>query len=327
MTKTAAQEWLLIFYSVPSHPVSNRMKIWRKLSAAGAIQVKGAVYVLPYSEEHYEFFQWIITEVTAMGGDGAFVRVQTIETLKNDEVKDLFNRQREAEYGDLEKHLESLEQKISSIKKGTGLPSAKRLAEQVHKLARDFELIKKVDFFSSKAGAALRKRLRILESELKQVSGTEPRAVTTGVTLRRIEEYRGKTWVTRKRPFVDRMASAWLIRKFIDQKAAFKFIDEQEQEQLREGKIIFDMRGGHFTHQGDLCTFEVLLKAFGLKTKPLKKIAEIVHELDVKDGKYETPEASGLEGVLAGIRKAAKDDAFALEQGMAVFEMLYTSKS
>lgn len=317
----------MIFYSVPSHPVSNRMKIWRKLSAAGAIQVKGAVYVLPYSEEHYEFFQWIITEVTAMGGDGAFVHVQTIETLKNDEVKDLFNRQREAEYGDLEKHLESLEQKISSIKKGTGLPSAKRLAEQVHKLARDFELIKKVDFFSSKAGAALRKRLRILESELKQVSGTEPRAVTTGVTLRRIEEYRGKTWVTRKRPFVDRMASAWLIRKFIDQKAAFKFIDEQEQEQLREGKIIFDMRGGHFTHQGDLCTFEVLLKAFGLKTKPLKKIAEIVHELDVKDGKYETPEASGLEGVLAGIRKAAKDDAFALEQGMAVFEMLYTSKS
>jgi hypothetical protein len=134
-------------------------------------------------------------------------------------------------------------------------------------------------------------------------------------------------WITRKKPFVDRMASAWLIRRFVDKNASFDFIDEKDAEAVGKGSVVFDMRGGEFTHAGDMCTFQVIIKSFGLKDKTLKKIAEIVHDLDMKDEKYKATEAKGLEDILIGIRKTAKDDDDALEKGMAVFEMLYVSKT
>jgi len=123
------------------------------------------------------------------------------------------------------------------------------------------------------------------------------------------------------------MASAWLIKKFIDRRAAFGFIDEREIDKLDKNTSAFDVRGGEFTHSGDMCTFEVLIKAFGLKDKILKKMAEIVHDLDVRDDKYRAAEAKGLEDILSGIRKSSKDDAEALEKGIGVFEMIYVSKS
>ena len=126
---------------------------------------------------------------------------------------------------------------------------------------------------------------------------------------------------------MDRMASAWLIKRFIDPKASFVFIDERDVASLDNTTLAFDMRGAAFTHVGDLCTFEVLVKSFGIKDKAVKKIAEIVHDLDVKDDKYGKPEASGVEEILAGIRKTAKNDADGIERGMAAFEMLYQSKS
>ena len=122
------------------------------------------------------------------------------------------------------------------------------------------------------------------------------------------------------------MASAWLIRKFIDRDASFAFADEKDMETVGKNSIAFDVRGGEFTHTGDLCTFEVLIKSFGLKDKALRKIAEIVHDLDMKDEKYNAAEAKGLEDILTGIRMTAKDDADALEKGMQIFEMLYMSK-
>ncbi|HWR72547.1 MAG TPA: chromate resistance protein ChrB domain-containing protein, partial [Nitrospirota bacterium] len=147
------------------------------------------------------------------------------------------------------------------------------------------------------------------------------------ITLKRAKDYQEKTWATRKNPFVDRMASAWLIRRFIDPKAVFTFIDERNIGSLDAAAVPFDMRGAAFTHVGDLCTFEVLVKSFGIRDKTVKKIAEIVHDLDVKDDKYRRPETSGVEDILAGIRKTAKSDADGLERGMAAFEMLYQSKS
>lgn len=137
-----------------------------------------------------------------------------------------------------------------------------------------------------------------------------------------------KKWATRKRPFIDRMASAWLIRKFIDRNAEFMFMEEREIG-LLAGKdaITFDVKDGDFTHHADLCTFEALVKSFGIKDKAVKKIAEIVHKLDVKDEKFKADEARGIEGLLSGIRKTAKTDAEALEKGMEVFEMLYASKT
>ncbi|MDP3297030.1 MAG: chromate resistance protein [Thermodesulfovibrionia bacterium] len=320
-------KWLLFFYSVPSKPVNARMKIWRRLAKAGAVQLKGAIYILPYNEETFELCQWLVSEVTSMKGEGDFVRVDKIETMNEKEIIDLFKEQRERDYSIIEKELEQFERKISSIRKGTGIQNNKKLSEQFNKYLKEFEEIKKIDFFSSKAGNDLKKRIKSIEGEIKIVSGFAIQEKKVMIIPKRIEDYQGKTWVTRKNPFVDRMASAWLVKKFIDIKAVFKFIDEKDLGTLDKDSVAFDIRRGEFTHSGDMCTFEVLIKAFGLKDKALKKIAEVVHELDIKDDKYKNPEAKGIEDILMGIRKTAKDDAEILEKGMVVFEMLYASKT
>lgn len=316
----------MFFYSVPSRPVSNRMKIWRRLMQAGALPFKGAGYILPYSEEHYEFCQWLVSEVVGMGGEAAFVYVKKIETMYDKEVIDLFNKQRDRDYRDIYKRIEGFERKIQNIKKGSTIQVNKKLFEQFSKLSKDFDAIKRKDFFSSKTGTILKKRLEALQTELKDIDRIYVGLRSPKVITKHIKNYQGKTWVTRKMPFVDRMASAWLIRKFIDPRASFKFINEREVAYLGKDMIAFDVMGGEFTHIGDMCTFEVLIKSFNLVDRRIKKIAAIVHELDIKDDKFKTPEAKGIEEILVGIRKTSKSDLEALERGIDVFEMLYEAK-
>ena len=327
MVKNKAREWLLIFYSVPSHPVSNRMKIWRKLAKAGAVQLKGAVYILPASDEHEEFLQWLIGEVKSMGGDGAFVRSAEIRSIDENDIRQLFLGQAEKEYRGFEKNLETLERKVQSIRKGAKHDENARLADHAGKLARELDDIQLRDFFSSPAGVEMTKRMQAIKTALKGLGG---RGVETAVSVtpKRAADYQRRTWFTRKKPFIDRMASAWLIRRFVDSKAAFKFISESDLAGVGgNAATTFDIRDGEFTHIGDQCTFEVLMKSFGIRDKAVRKIAEIVHDLDVKDDKYGDPEATGVEEILIGIRKTVKNDSDALERGMAVFEMLYQAKT
>ncbi len=326
MPDSGAKKWLLLFYTVPSKPVNARVKIWRRLAKAGAVQFKSAVYILPNNEENYELCQWLVSEAASMKGEGAFVSVDRIEAIRDQEIIGFFNSQREKDYGAVEKKLEEIERKTSSAKKGSGIHNNKKLSEQFSRLEKEFEDIRKVDFFTSTAGMGLKKKFEALRADIKRISKSKVRHIPE-VVLRTIDNYQGRTWVTRKRPFVDRMASAWLIRKFIDKKAVFRFADEKDMETLEGSAIAFDVRGGEFTHQADLCTFEVFIKTFTIKDKALIKIAELVHELDIKDEKYKNPEAKGVEDILAGIRKTAKSDMECLEKGMTVFEMLYASKN
>ena len=320
------QGWLLFFYSVPSKPVNARMKIWRRLAKAGAVQIKSAVYILPYNEDNYELCQWLVSEVMAMKGDGSFVSVKKIETIKDDDIVTLFNNQREQDYRIIEKSLEEIERKTNSVRKGAGMQGGKSLSDQLNKHLREFEETKKIDFFESKKGIALKKKFDALLKEIKGLTLSGVRQ-TPVISTRRIEDYQKKIWATRKKPFVDRMASAWLIKRFIDKKAEFTFIDEKDMETLDKDIVTFDVREGEFTHAGEMCTFETIVKSFGLKDKTLKKISELAHELDMKDGKYNNPEAKGIEDILSGIRKTAKNDSGILEKGMTVFEMLYASKT
>jgi len=326
MLKNKAREWLLIFYSVPSHPVSNRMKIWRKLAKAGAVQLKGAVYILPATDEHEEFLQWLIGEVKSMGGDGAFVRSAEIQSIDESDIRQLFLSQAEQEYRGFGRKFEPLERKVQSIRKGAKHDENARLAEHAGKLARELDDIQRRDFFSSPVGVEMTKRMQFLKAGLKGLGGhgAEP---TGSVTPKRAADYQGRTWLTRKKPFIDRMASAWFIKRFVDTKAGFKFISESDLASVGANAATFDMPSGEFTHIGDLCTFEVLVKSFAVRDKAVRKIAEIVHDLDVKDDKYGNPEATGVEEILMGIRKTAKNDGDALERGMAVFEMLYQAKT
>ena len=332
LQKTAKkdQKWLLFFYSVPSKPVNNRIKIWRRLTKLGAVQLKGALYILPYSEEYHELCQWLTTEVSAMGGEGDFIITDKLEMLKNSEIISLFNKQRDDNYRNIEKGLNELETKVNSIKKGSKGKNIRRLNDQLNSHIKNFEDIKKIDFFSSKMRHEIASKIHSLKTELKKITLTDIKkgAIAQKILIphKRHEDYQGRTWVTRKKPFVDRMASAWLIKKFIDKKAVFEFVDKEKIKGTRGKLILFDIPGNAFTHIGDKCTFEVLKEAFKLKSRALNEIAKIVHQLDIKDDKYNIPAADGIEALLFGIRKTEADDSRALENGMALFEMLYASK-
>jgi hypothetical protein len=319
--------WLLFFYTLPSKPVRNRMTIWRKLLRAGALSFKGSVYILPYTEEHHEFLTWLVSEVISLKGEGSFVRVEKIETIYNQQIISLFNQQRETDYQRILKECDDIERKITSTRIGGASQDKKNITNQIRKCQRDFEDIRKMDFFISKRCLEVGRRLEKIVETLNGLSGTGIEKHTVAIAPARIEDYQRKTWATRKRPFVDRFASAWLIKKFIDEKASFAFIDEKDLDPMAKDVIPFDIRGGRFTHAGDLCTFEILMKSFNLKDKALKKIAEIVHELDMKDDKFRNFEAKGIEDILSGIRKTVKDDHEAIGKGMSIFEMLYVSKA
>ncbi len=320
--------WLIFFYSVPSKPSGCRVKIWRRLAQIGAIQLKGSVYILPCNELNYEFFQWLVNEVVGMRGEAAFLKGEQIETLNEQEVIELFIKQSEKDYSNLEKKLDGLERIINNYMKGTKVYSKKRLLGQFSKLSRDFDEVRKRDFFMSKAGDVLKGRMEAIDIEIKNlsVSEHEKEAMVT-VKPQNPKDYMGKIWVTRKKPFIDRIASAWLIKEFIDKKAVFQFIDEKDMNNLSKDVITFDIRDGNFTHIGDMCTFEVLLKVFRVKDKTIKKIAEIVHELDFKDDKYSSYDSKGIEEILIGLRKTLKDDMEILEKGIDIFRMLYASKT
>lgn len=319
--------WLLFFYSVPSKPVNSRMRIWRKLAKAGAVQMKGAVYILPFNDEHYEFLQWLVSEIVGMKGEAAVVSIEKIDTMKDVEIVAFFDQQRAGEYKILQKSFDNLDRRLSSIQKGAKPENVKGISDQFAKLQKEFEDIKRIDFFSSREGTALGETIKRIHADLKIVSGAETKQERpAALTLKSSADYHNKTWITRKRPFIDRMASAWLIKRFIDKDAVFNFVDEKDMEAIDKRFVTFDIRGGEFTHSGDMCTFEVILKSFGLRDKTLKKMAEIIHDLDMKDDKFNAIEAKGMENILEGIRRTAKNDHDALEKGMTVFEMLFVSR-
>lgn len=326
-TRGGMKKWLLFFYSIPSRPVSNRMKIWRRLAKVGAVPLKGSVYILPFNEEHHELFQWLVSEVSSMGGEAAFTGVEKIDSLSDQEIIDIFIRHADEGYLPLKKNVEDLETKINSIRKGSRHQGLTSIAEQLNRLSRSVEDARKTDFFSSGAGEDLQSKIISFNRALKGMRGPSRAAESPAISHKNFKDFQDKIWVTRTKPFVDRMASAWLIRKFIDRKARFSLRSEKDIPSAKGNTVTFDISGGTFTHAGDLCTFEVLIRSFGLKDKTVKKIAEIVHELDIKDDKFTNPEAKGLAEILSGIRKAEQDDLASLEKGMAVFEMLYVSKS
>lgn len=246
--------------------------------------------------------------------------------MSDKEIIGLFDERKAVEYHDIAEELEGLETRLASIGKGAGPANLKVLSDEIVKLTRGLEEAGKTDFFSSAAGRNLLNRVAAIRTALVK---TAPIPLSKGVTeivRKKHADYHGKVWTTRKRPFVDRMASAWLIRRFIDGNAVFHFSDEKDLSLTGKAKVVFDAAGAEFTHIGNLCTFEVMVRAFGIKDKAVRKIAEIVHELDIKDEKYGNPETRGLGDILSGLRKSTDDDAELLEKGISIFEMLYMSK-
>ncbi|MCG6551990.1 MAG: chromate resistance protein [Candidatus Magnetominusculus sp. LBB02] len=320
MLHSNKHRWLLFFYSIAAKPVSGRVKVWRRLVQAGAVQLKDAVYVLPYTDAHFEFFQWLSSEVVSLGGEAMFIKAEKIEMLDDAAIINLFNRHRKKDYAALERQLNDIESRIMPPLKDSNI---KKLADSFHKCVKELGEIRKIDFFSDE-GKRLSAKIDDLGGKLKGITSLSAQS-QPAIEQKRREDYQGKTWVTRQRPFVDRMASSWLIKRFIDKAAAFILIAEGDI--LPSDAAAFDIVGGEFSHVGTLCTFEVMVKAFSIKDRAVKKIAEIVHEIDIRGDEYRNPESPGVEEILTGIQMTAETGTEALEKGAAIFELLYLSKT
>ena len=304
-------EWVAFSYSLPAKSGSStRVTLWRQLRRLGAISPAGSLYLLPASDEAAEAFQWMTEEVRQAGGDALVLRVSRFEGLSDAQVTELFNAARGAEYAELDEQAAALEQ---TIRPDLEPKDQDKIVEALARLRRRHAEIARVDYFGCPAGQALAARLARIEAAL--AFGEEAPHTVAPATR---EQYQASRWVTRPRPHVDRLACAWLIRRFINPQAQIRYSTAPEP-----GEVPFDMAEGGFGHQGSLCTFETMLLAFGLNDPALCGLAEIVHEIDLRDGRYLRPETAGIDAVLRGWRQAGLADVDLEKNGVALFEALY----
>jgi hypothetical protein len=301
ITKPRAPEpasWLLLLHQLPAKPAYARVKLWRRLQSLGAVAVKNAVYALPASSQAQEDFEWALKEIAAADGEGMIVDARLIDGLSDDAVRGLFNSAREADYRALAKEIRAMEKDAAPA--------------QVARLRAEAARIAAIDFF----GANGREDV---EARLAALAGPD---VAPAAAAAPLVSSSGHVWVTRRDVHVDRIGSAWLIRHFIDLDATFKFVPAKGYKP-RRGELRFDMFEAEFTHEGDRCTFEVLLQRSGLAEPALTAISEIVHDIDLKDGKFARAEAGGIAALIDGLAQADISDQERVERGAQLFDNLY----
>jgi len=299
--------WLLLLYGLPAKGNTARVTLWRKLKKYGAVQLKTSAYVLPDQPEHYERFQWLATEIKDSGGEATLIRMAEIEGMARDQIIELFNNARAAEYKELSRDCQILMRSHSKADEG-------ELAAEFGRQQRRFREIKNVDYFSSPAAYDAQMVLQRLEKILS------PRGRASSQPKLEAKDFRGRTWLTRPRPGIDRAGSAWLVRRFIDSKAKFVFGTEPSKYPKA---LPFDMADVEFSHHGDDCTFETLVKRFGILDKAVLRMAEMVHDADLEDGKFQRTECIGINAVLNGWARTKMSDAELLAKGIECFEGLY----
>jgi len=296
--------WLLLLLRLPATHKAERVAIWRKLKKSGAIQIQTSTYVLPDEPARYESFQWLTQEVRSAGGDATLVRAREIEGLPNEKLIELFNSARAKEYATLRELLRA----FSHRRKTRSSPT---FGDKLDRVRKQFREIRQTDFFNCP-------RAQDVEMLLRKMEGTQPGEASVPKVVTR--DYRGRTWVTRPRPEIDRVGSAWLIRKFIDPKAKFIFAKKIPAN----GRVVsFDMLEADFSHQGDDCTFETLLKRFRIQDKMLRKMGEMIHDADLDDDKFERAECIGIDRVLKGWAREGISDQEILRRGFQCFDALH----
>lgn len=304
--------WLVLAYSLPTKSKTARVTLWRRIGRLGAISPTTGIYVLPLREECLESFQWLRQEVRQAKGESALMRVEQFDGLPDKDLIDMFNRARMTEYRELGTVATQLEKRVRAK------PDQDRYAlrDELEKLRKQLAEVRRIDYFDSSEGANM-------VTQLDQIAQLfAPSSKPRSERALKVSDYVGKQWVTRPRPHVDRLACAWLIRRFIDPNAAIRYSHEPEANE-----ITFDMEGAQFGHQGNQCTFETLLAAFALYEPGLRVLAEIVHEIDLQDGEYSQPETAGIDAILAGWQQAGLSDADLERQGIELFEGVYRALS
>lgn len=310
------QRWLLLIHHIPPEPAYFRAKVGRRLSRIGAVPIKNAVYVLPATEQAQEDLEWLAREIAQGGGDATLCRASLVEGLTDEQVEALFVEARQADYAEVADEARELVRGLPPKLAADDERRATALGQLARIKKRLLEVVA-IDFFGAPAREGADAAVGTAERRLR----TDPPREETRAPPPEIGAHQGRTWVTRKNIHVDRIASAWLIARFIDKEPTFKFVPGQGYRP-KKGELTFDMFEATFTHDGDRCTFEVLMDRFDLKDPGLRAIAEIVHDIDVKDGKFQRAEAPGVGAVIAAIALARRDDDARLELGTQMLDGL-----
>ena len=293
--------WLLLVFSLSRKGASLRVTVWRKLQRYGALALGNSGYFLPNTEENRERFEWLATAIRTEGGEASVLEVQSVDNCSFEQMKQRFSDACGVDYRELLKELRN--------------PVSTNQAPRITRLRQRFQDIVSIDFF----GSPLREQV---EGALNAVQTSRIKPAAPEIGKVSPAEYRNRVWVTRPRPGVDRVTSAWLIRKFIDPKAKFAFAPEDKKPAKA---VPFDMYEGGFGHRGEDCTFETLLKVFHIRDKKVSVMAEVVHDADLFDEKFGRKEGFGIDEVMKGWAQLGLNDQELLKRGMQLAEGLYKS--
>ena len=292
--------WLLLVFSLPRKGASLRVSVWRKLQRYGSLPLGNSGYLLPNDAPNREKFEWLAATIRSARGDASVVEVQSIDNCATPQLKNRFSEARAEAYREL-------------LSEAGAARSSKVSLGQIARFRQRFQEIAAIDFF----GSPLRDQVERAVTELNAAGnpGPDMMKVSPGA-------FRGRIWVTRPRPGIDRGMSAWLIRKYIDRRARFTFAVEQEKP---KNAVPFDMYEGGFGHRGEDCTFETLTKAFRISDKIVQVMGQIVHDADLFDEKFGRKEGFGIDEVMKGWAQQGISDAELLERGMELAEGIYQS--
>ncbi|TKB23723.1 chromate resistance protein [Desulfopila sp. IMCC35006] len=306
--------WIIFSYTVPASDARARMRIWRRVTAIGAVQLKTGLQILPYRDDLQEQVSWLIREVNNLGGEAVAVQCEKVEAVTNQQIEQLFQAQVDPEFTSIQEEARSL---IDFMENRVNETSNKELFAALQKLRKRCEAVRERDFFPSGAAG---KTLSVLDSISEQLR--YPAKKTIPAMQLDPNDFSGRIWVTRARPYIDRLGSAWLIKKFIDLDAQFLFLQTGEMPDLDRDQLPFDMAVGDFTHQGELITFEVLIRDFSLKDPALDRISELVRCIDIQEETL-PDDAALLKTIIDGLVATGQDDHQLLKQANLLFDSLY----
>jgi hypothetical protein len=304
--------WRLLIVSLPTPSATARMRIWRGIKSLGCMPLRDGAYLLPSNADREEALQQLAHESIREGGSAWLMTIQSSGESEDRAYRQLFDRA--DDYAELHKTWKATNRTLASLE-----PS--ELTRLRKRLQREYDAVRAIDFFPNETSAEAEAEWLDLHQRIEGLlSPDEPHDVQRRIPRLDREQYRGRVWATRRRLWVDRVASAWLIRRFIDPEAQFRWLASPSD--CPKKALGFDFDGATFTHVGDRVTFEMLMASFGLEGDPaLARLAAIVHQLDV--GGEPVPEAVGFEAVMAGARERLAEDDALLAEMSAVLDSLY----
>ncbi len=315
MTPVDPPQWLLLVHQLPAKPAYLRVKIWRRLQAVGAVSLKGAVAALPATRQAREDFQSVTREIVDGGGEAVVCEARLVDGLTDFEVRGLFDTARTADYEALAADVRAYDKTLprEDLNHWNGGPEAQ---VQIGRFRKRLAQVAAIDFFEAEGRQGAERAVAALNARLAPVPARAPSSSISRESLH------GRTWVTRTGVGVDRIACAWLIRRFVDPEARFRFVGSKVYS-IEAGELRFDMPQAEFTHEGDRCSFETILHRLDLADTALKAIGEIVHDIDLEDAKFGRAEAAGIARLIDGVVMTHADDEKRIARGSAMLDDLY----